>query len=345
MFKKIALTLSLGLLTLFLSFSLSILPFTLKLTNRQTVKTWVGNDEFLKAVVQALPDMAAESQTDNAQTPDNLTQTLEAGGLDTSILAPAAEEVFTSDYMREKLYPVIDGFYDWLEGKTESPQFSITFNDRLTSLADSISDPLSSELGKLPACPAGTVFDSQFDPLSAQCIPEGTNVNQIISDFSKEFTQSDNPLSTAITSDDLQLDEETLDYGPKAYSAAQKLPLFFGIAILLFSLLSIASAATLESGLKKVSWSFIINGALMAVFFWALGSLDQLFSFDSSDLSEAAINGIMKPLLNVVFSDISKTGMALSTISVGIGVAIYLANITHRKLSHGAAPSNSPSLT
>lgn len=334
--KSIAHWVAIGFLSLWLVLALVVLPVSMHLTNRQTIKSWVGDTQLLEGVSEIIPVFLAQTQEEEeeGQDSDSLSQLLDQSGIDTTVLADASEEVITPEYVRQKLFPVIDGIYDWLEGDTSSPIFDIVISDRLTALADNLSGPLTSELNKLPECPPGTPLDSEFNPIVAQCLPAGVVVDQAIDDFSKSLTDFGDTPDIAISSDEMEWDEETLETVPKVYSVVNYLPLYLGGLILVFSVLVVVLAKSLPRGLKRVSWSFIINGALVGISFWLLGAIDQLTSVDDSDMPQSLVDNLIEPFLEIVIGEIARTGVMISLISISIGAAIWLATFMHHKITH-----------
>lgn len=339
-FKSIAHWMAIGFLSLWLILALVVLPVSMHLTNRQTIKSWVGNTKLLEGVSEVVPIFLAQTQEEEEEegegedNADSVTQLLEQSGIDTTILTTASEDVITPEYVRQKLFPVIDGIYDWLEGETSSPVFSIVLSDRLTTLADNLSGPLTSELNKLPECPPGISLDSEFNPIIAQCLPVGIEVDQAIDDFSSSLTDFGDTSDISISSDDMEWDEATLETGPRIYSMINNLPLYFGGLILVFSVLVVVLAKSLPRGLKRVSWTYIINGALAGISFWLLGAIDKFTVVDGSDMPKSVVDNLIEPFIDIVIGEIVKTGVMLSLILISIGAAIWLATFMHHKIAH-----------
>jgi len=334
MFKTTAFWVATGLLSLFLVLALVVLPVSIELTNRQTVKSWVGDTRLLEGALEAMPVFLAQVQEESELTGNSLEQMLNSSGIDTNQLVEATNGVITPEYIKQKLFPVIDGFYDWLEGKTESPEFEIVLSDRLTALADNLSKPLTSELNKLPTCPVSMSYDEQFNPITAQCLPAGVNVSQLVNDYSGALTHFGDTPDIVISSDDLNLDDSVLTTGPRVYSIVDNLPLYFGGLILVFSVLVVTLGKSTKYGLRKLSWIYMINGAIVGASFWILGHSDFLLNTSNTDAPQVVVDNIIRPITEIVLGEISKTGVMLSLISVSAGAAIWLATFVHHKVAH-----------
>ncbi len=332
--KTIAHWVAIGFLSLWLVLALVVLPVSMHLTNRQSIKGWVGNTKLLEGISEVIPLFLAQTQEEDKENGDSVIELLEQSGIDTTVLTTASEDILTPEYVRQKLFPLIDGAYDWLEGDTPSPIFKIVLSDRLTALADNLSGPLTSELNKLPECPPGTPLDDEFNPIVAQCLPAGVDVNQLVNDFSSSLTHFGDTPDIVISSDEIEWDEAVLETGPRIYSIVNNLPLYLGGLILVFSVLVVFLAKSISHGLKRVSWSFIINGALVGISFWLLGAIDQLTSVGDSEMPQSVVDNLIEPFIDIVIGEISKTGVMLSVISVAIGAAIWLAVLMHHKIVH-----------
>ncbi len=333
-FKTIAHWVAIGFLSLWLVLALVVLPVSMHLTNRQTVKSWAGDTRLLEGVVEVIPIFLAQTQEEEEQDSASLSQLLDSSGIDTTILTTASEDVITPEYLRQKLFPIIDGFYDWLEGETTSPVFDIILSDRLTVLADNLSGPLTSELNKLPTCPASSSLDSEFNPITAQCVPAEAEVDQLIDEFSNSLTHFGDTPDIVISSDEMDWDQTTLEAVPRAYSVVNHLPLYLGGLILVFSVLIVVLSKSIKRGLKSLSWTFIVNGAVVGVSFWLLGAIDGLTSVSDSEMPQSVIDNLINPFIDIVIDEIARTGVMMSLISVSIGAIIWLATYMHHKIAH-----------
>lgn len=337
MLKKIFFWFAFFLLNTALVLALVVTPVSTHLTNRESVKSWVSSPEILGGVSEIIPTLLSEAFEDEdgvgvSQISD------EVIGVDLNQLAEAAGDVLTPDYMTEKLHPVIDGLYDWLEGETESPQFEVVLSDRITALADAVSGPLKSELAMLPQCPSNLQYSEDFNPIEAFCVPLGTDVESIVDEFTEQLTASDDIADISISSDDIEFDEDVLTLAPQVYSGISSLPYVFIGAVLLLSVALVLLAKSYGRGLNTLSWTFIGSGAVTAISFWILGKTDLFVNINSGgqggEVDELVTEHIVEPLVKVVLGDIARTGLMISLFVVALGVIILLGNYTHHKITH-----------
>ncbi len=334
MFKVISFWFTFLLLNTALVLALVITPVSMHLTNRQSLKNWVSDPELLDGVLEVVPTLLSEAFEGEEEA--GLVQISEdIIGVDMQQLVKAAEDVLTPAYLTEKIFPVIDGVYDWLEGATDSPEFNIVLSDRLTALADAVSGPLKSELAKLPACPSNLQYSPDFNPIEALCVPPGTDVSFIVDEFTRQLTASPEIADISFSSDDMEFDEELLTTAPTVYSGISNLPYIFGAMVLLLSAAFVLLAKSFKKGLNKLSWIFIVNGTFTGLSFWILGNTDIFIKINTSDgVNDLVEENILKPLLTAVLGDIARTGLLISLFAVAVGVVILLANYTHHKITH-----------
>jgi len=335
MLKKISFWFAFFLLNTALLLALTVTPVSTHLTNRESIKSWVSNPEVLDGVAEVVPTILSDAfEGDGNEV--GLTQVSEQiVGVNLNELTDASSDILTPEYITQKIYPVIDGVYDWLEGKTDSPEFNVVLSDRITALATAVSGPLKSELAKLPACPNNLVYTPDFNPIEALCVPPGTDVSFIVDEFTRQITTSPEIADISFSSDDMELDEEVLAAGPNIYYVVKNLPYVYIGAVLLFSVALILLSESTLRGLRNLSWVFIGNGLLVALSFWILGNTDAFININSVEgISPAVADNLIEPFIKVVLSDIARTGLLISLSAATIGAAILLALYTHHKIAH-----------
>ncbi len=333
-FKTISFWFVLFLLSVSLVLALVTTPVSTRLTDRQSLKNWVSSPEVLEGVSEIVPTVLSEAFEDEegieiSQFGDTVI------AIDLDPLMASTSDVLTTEYLTTKLNPVIDGLYDWLEGKTDSPEFEIVLSDRLTALSDAISEPLKNELAKLPVCSNDFLYSSDFNPIEAVCVPSGVDAGFIVDEFTSQVTTSPDIADISFSSDDLDLDEDILTAVPRFYSGVKNLPYAFAVAVALLSIAVVLLAKSFRRGLDRLSWVLMASGLLLALSFWILGSLKSFVSINAGDsISDLALEKIIEPLAVVVLGDIAQTGLLISLSVAAVGAVLLLSSYTHRKIRH-----------
>ncbi len=335
MFKKVMFWFGFTLLNVSLLLTLVTLPVSTHLTNRESIKNWVSDPEILNGILETIPTFLSDAIEDG-----DAAELVQVGeqviGIDKEQLIEASSDVLTTEYISGKLFPVIDGVYDWLEGETDSPEFDVVLSDRLTALAQSVSAPLTSELAKLPACPSNLTYTTSFNPIDTPCVPQGTDVSFIVNEFTRELTSNSSDIADiSFSSDELELEEEILTAGPVVYNSVSRIPYVFGAMAVILSVAVVFLADSWKKGLTITSWIFIGLGLLTTASYWVLGKTDLFIKFNSEgDEYNIFTDKIAEPFARIVLGDIASTGLKLSLATVALGVGMWLVGHIHGKVTH-----------
>ncbi len=136
--------------------------------NAASVKKILASSGIYNSIVSSALDQANNSSDKN----NNLNLT------DPAIKA-AAESTFDPTFVQNTTEKVIDGTYDWLNGKTTQPNFNIDLNTVKATFAIKVGDAAAARAATLPACPANSLPPSS-DPFSAACLPKGITARQVV---------------------------------------------------------------------------------------------------------------------------------------------------------------------
>lgn len=302
------------------------------------MKSWVNDPEVLGGLATVVPEIVSESVGNEGAALVKIADT--PVGIDAAQLSAAVEEVLTPEYLSEKTDPIIDGIYDWLEGNTDKPEFEVNFTDRLTAVVNAMKAPLTSELAKLPDCPASIEYTTNFNPLESPCVPLGIDIEGIVNTFSEYATSNATDIDITVSSDDLDLSDEVLENAPRVYSGLAAMPAFFGILTLLFGVAAVFLADTKTKGLRWLSWSMVINAAITTVGFWLVTRSDT-FSSEATDATEKLIfDEVVTPLVKTVLKDIGNTGVTLGLAVFVMGIAIWLLTHVYHKVHEEQSADN-----
>src|SRR5476649_1346393 len=91
------------------------------------------------------------------------------------IVKSAADATFTPQFVQKNTEQVLDGTYDWLDGKTPVPDFQIDLTSTKIAFANNVAAAVQKQLAGLPVCTAAQTqaLAANFDALSATCLPKG----------------------------------------------------------------------------------------------------------------------------------------------------------------------------
>lgn len=328
-FRIISFWLTFVFFSAFLVLSLVVPPVTTHITDREAVKSWVNNPEVLDGVGQVVPEIISEALDEGS----SLVQVSETpAGIDTDQLVDAAQEVLTPEYLAGKTDPIIDGIYTWLEGDTEEPEFEADLSDKLNTVIVALKAPLRSELAKLPVCPSDISHTDDFNLFETPCVPQDVDIDKIVNTFSEFITGSEAEIDFTISSENIDFSEEVISYGPNVFAGLSAMPAFFMVMTILFGVAAVFLAVSRVKGLRKLSWSMILIGAITATGFWLISRIDNFNSEANEPLEELIFEKVASPLLKAILADISSTGVLLSLFVVVLGIIILLATHVHKKV-------------
>jgi len=167
--------------------------WTLKSTvaDRETVKNWLlvsgVYDNFVDEIVAVSAGAAADD-------PDVAT-------IDQATLTNAARAAFPPALLQDSLETVLDGSYNWLEGTTDSLDFTVDFTEAKSMFASELALAVKIKADELPACTPTEVPES-LDIFAATCLPVATSSSDISSEFENSILNSEELLKDPIITGD-----------------------------------------------------------------------------------------------------------------------------------------------
>lgn len=231
------------------------------------------------------------------------------------------------ELLQQQSEQALDSVYAWLQGKTPTLSFKIDAVDIKARLADGIEQYATEHLASLPTCAPGAT-PSDVDPFNATCLPQGMNAAQAAAEAKNQILAGEFLKDPTITAENLKGDNgKTLDQqlaaGPKAYKALTWAVYGAGILAALLTVAVVFLSANRRSGLKKVSITFIVVGAVTAILGW-------LASFGASKAMEFAKEPLQQSGIKVaqfLAGDLRGWwigyGVTLVVIGVGALLALY----------------------
>lgn len=310
--------------------------------DRTVVKSWVEDSGTYSALVSEVVSVSS-SQAANEGTTVNA-----------EILDAAANSAFTPLLLQESTEGFFDGTYDWLEGKTETLQFSVDLTAAKQTFADSLTQSADQILTSLPVCPDGEVVEN-LDPFSATCVPEGFDFSQSADEFTDSIVSSDEFLPEPIVTEQNTL----IDNDGQKQTIDQRLslaPTLFTLArfgTILFFVLGLASTAvifwlttTRGKAIFRLFKAFAITAISVGLFtFVSSRSSAWLESaFSASAESQSFGERIVAPIVQAAASDITAITLLFTWIYTGIAVALLLLLLVLRRRKRKLQDTNTQKL-
>jgi hypothetical protein len=238
-----------------------------------------------------------------------------------------------AEKVRNSLVQVVSNTYDWLEYESESLTFSIDLSENKKQLTDGLTDYTYQRLLSLPTCQS---FDSTgIDPLTADCVPLGFDVDAQRDTLEQEFNRK------SLFIDETTIDEETI-LGNETLASISDFPKYYhliinGWPILLMILILVGTLVVLTAknriyGLRKVGKSLLFTPISLAVFTFFFSFIVPVFT-DSLPLFSVSGDGLDAVLNDVSLSfgrDYARVLILYSLIVAFLG-AVILAVYKNKK--------------
>ena len=241
-----------------------------------------------------------------------------------------ALEVFNPGFVQQNIETVIDGAYGWLEGETDHPEFSVDIQDAKSQFAASVSEKLGKRLQALPPCTMSQLrqISNTDDLFSLQCLPPGSDITSMKSQFSNSVANSEEFLKeTKITPDTFkdETGQSLFDSGkdiPQTYQLSKKLPYILAVIIIIISALIIFISASRREGIIKLIKTFLIAGVFVLLIPLVLNNLADILLGASAD--NDVTSQLAKPIINAFNAEAAKIYYVMGGLYALIAGAGYL---------------------
>lgn len=259
------------------------------------------------------------------------------------LLAKSIATAASPENIQKITNPVIDASYAWLNGETKTPKIVISINEIKDSFVSTYSKALKVRAKTLPVCAYGQIPNLE-DISKINCIPSGTDVNQLINEAIDQANLNNDVFSDSTTSDGSLTNKEAEDLGfstpinentpetiPKIFQLIKKI-FPYALILLIISLVGVIMLSrTKLHGARKGSVTLLITGFFLTISAVMLRfSISNLIPTTSHSISLESVESLKK-LAETIFSDwariLQNSGIALFVIGVlGIIIATIFIN-------------------
>lgn len=208
--------------------------------------------------------------------------------IDKEAVSQAAAETFSPKTIETNAEKVIDGTYNWLDGKTATPEFSVDLRPYVNSFTQTLNDRLVQQAQVLPVCSPEQlqqVDPNNIDVFKLQCLPPGVTLDMVKGQIAAETAKSSQEFleNPNITADTLPKDEQGKTVAqqasnvPALYQWVKKAPWIFGLLALLCAAAVILFARPeWRTGARRLARSLLITGIILVIL---TGLVRLLFSY------------------------------------------------------------------
>jgi len=261
---------------------------------------------------------------------DSLIDAAEGQGEVEPLIGEALRETINPGVVKSSLEPALISTYSWLEGKVDKPDYSLKIGDAKETFETSLTSKLRAQAKRLPACTSAPVTTSLFE---AQCIPPGTNVDEIIAATVERVTAHADIFTNEAVGDGVLTATEAEQLGlslPAQSPPAEIASVFqfldrgqigFIIGALLSGLGILFLSASLLKGVRKISILFLINGVgLLLLGVGLLAGLGALVPSAAVDSTEALVLAFQEAV-KAILKDNAEFLRFAGFLTIGVGLA------------------------
>jgi hypothetical protein len=312
------------LLPALLLISLSVFALSISiegtLTDPSQVKSWLNQSQLDQSLRTMIIGQALESLNDSSSV--GVTSRDRA-------VQESAESALPQSLVQNNFTTFLNSNYEWLEGKSSIPSFSINLSSVKQAFAKNIGQSVETHLANLQICTATQTINQEniTDPLKLTCREAAITPQDSAKQATEQVTITSNFLTyPVLTARNLSFDGGTqtvpyyqrLSVLPKLYSLAQLLPVIFGL-IAALSLLGIFLTIRRER--------YIVKRISVVMF------LSALFVFVGANITKYLVNAVASHSLRNVSNAGVKTslldfshllGSGLVRIDVYFGIAYLI---------------------
>jgi hypothetical protein len=188
-------------------------------------------------------------------------------------LQEALEQALPPSFVQSSSEQVINSTYNWIQGDTTAPNFSVDLNQARNDFADNVASYIQQKLGALPPC-----AQLMLPPTSVQelldltCMPRGVSIATIANTARQEA------LSSKLFSEDNVININTfkdkqgrpvtdqLTIIPKVHQFYTLSLYVLPVLILLLAIGVLFWSITKRAGIKRIAWLLISAGVTAMVF-------------------------------------------------------------------------------
>lgn len=297
--------------------------FTLLLAVPGPIKRSLAEAE----VYQAFTETVAEELTGQAENDDSL-------AVPPAEIREAVDQAIATEPLQEQVEQALDATYDWLNGLTQRPEFTIDLSQSRENFANSVSAYAADRLESLPTCSSLSQLENEVNPLTAECLPPRFDRQTAIEAYSQELLDSGEFLpEVKFSSSEIfsNFEDDTLASAPSTFQQLKQAVWIVATVSGVLALAIFLLAPTKRIGLRRVGLNLAIVGlwlGLFAALSWIFQ--DTLFSIGSGAASlQIAVIDAVGLLVD----------QALTIVAVGAGVYLLvglvlrfaLARLFHEK--------------
>lgn len=266
--------------------------------------------------------------------------------ISTTTVQQALVKTFPPAYVQQQTELTIDGIYNWLEGKTTQPEFSLPINDKRTTFIQELAMAIQPRLAELPLCDAALLASE------SPCQPPNMSAEEYATAVATEITNREELLAAPVTQETLATEQapedlQTLSSLPTTVQWLQwlaiALPIVVIVCIGLITLVAELRLQAFATLAKRIFIGAAITLAGAGVLWYLSANVNTLPGLSGV---QSGVVELLTPVLQKIISGIAGQLALLSGLVVAVSGAawITLVIVQHRRDApyRSSAPKASP---
>jgi protein-S-isoprenylcysteine O-methyltransferase Ste14 len=291
----------------------------------EPVKKILADSGIYSSLVSSALDQAQKSTSNSGEV-----------SLTDPAIKKAAQESFSPQVVQSSTEKVINGVYDWLDGKTSEPDFSVDLTSTKTTFAEKVGQAAKTRAAGLPVC---TSAPASTDPLSATCLPPGVTPTQIGEQAKNSvlsgqgFLEHPNITAGSIKNSNSgqSVFDTSLKDAPKRYRLAKKTPFILSGLTILAVLAVIFLHSSRRQGLRRAGIIVAAAGVFMLFFAWSLNRAVAENVIPKISLDNKVLTGNVQILASEVTQKIDQNYWIFAIGYLALGILAILVTLLIRK--------------
>ena len=317
-------------------------------TNRENMKEIIDTSGIFENFTDIFVDLLSNIEIENGS--GNM------GGIITLLQEDSEfknniETILTSDEMQESVDAVIDSFYDWLEGKSDTLDFEIYLIEDEETFRKFFGSIMMLQLENLPECETyddaysyildtsypssysnGTDMNTLFE---IECLPPSIDLDDVETLLTENLDSDEMDMQEMMetfkfSSDQLNISESNTEMVQNIYKIAKIFPLLLAGSILLLTIILILLVPGAKASFITSSIIYLLAGiSLLAISF--IGNINQLMAglttFSNVEVSYGQIEPLLTTFITPILQMITGRLKIYSLIVIGLGVVFLVIGI------------------
>lgn len=258
-----------------------------------------------------------------------------------------ADKAFPAADFEQKSGVLIDSTFNWLDGKTANPEYTIDFNPNKEQLKVEIGNYLENRLASLPACSLSNLPKTN-DPFTIECLPPGVAPATVATLFEQQLAQDKffsgqavltsgdtkvNPNGTVQINNPLQPLENTRSW----YQHKDLLMWLLPSLIVILSALGIFLASNRRLALRRLARSFLLSAVSLFIFGIVVGFVAKNILANTVASADVITRDLLAPVLSSLAVQTQQVYFIFAGVSVVVAVILF---VVQRRMGGKSTVSN-----